>query len=177
MPPYSDKDGRPGPFLTGMRILFHKTSDERHGLEIVRQDGPSERADDLESKSLLIHDFLHLAVESEAGLTTGFWGNLADGKTLAEMNDSAMSSRAQPRDPSAELMLIEQIVGAMSSAVKGRTAAEMMEGFRNFSLSQGKPLPDWLTEDFIARVQERMRKLIGHWKATPYGGTMQVAWS
>lgn len=40
-----------------------------------------------ETRSYLVHDLLHYAVESEAGLSGGFWGNLARGKTLADMND------------------------------------------------------------------------------------------
>jgi len=26
-------------------------------------------------------------------------------------------------------------------------------------------------------VQERMRKLMGHWKAIPFGGSMELEWS
>ena len=156
-----------------MRILLTRTSDDRHDLEVVRDDGSRDGVKGLESKSVLMHDLLHLAVESEAHLTTGFWGNLAGGTTLAQLNDR---TGAAMMAETGELGLIEQIVGAMSGAVKGRSAAEMMESFRNFALAQGTPLPDWLTQEFISRVQERMRKLIGHWNATPYGGVMEVEW-
>ncbi len=115
-----------------MRIRFRKISNERHALEIVREDGRSESAE-FETKSVLIHDFLHYAVESAAGLTDGFWGALAAGK--------------------------------------------MMENFRNNASAQGETLPPWLTEALILDVQERMRKLIGHWNATEFGKTMEIEWS
>lgn len=72
-----------------MRTLLHKLSDDRHGLEIVRPDGSSERAE-CETRSYLQHDHLHYALEREAGLAGGFWGDLARGETLAAMNDRAL---------------------------------------------------------------------------------------
>jgi hypothetical protein len=156
-----------------MRILLHKVDDERHDLEIVREDGRRERANGLESKSLLVHDLLHFAVESEAGLDGGFWGLVGSGRTLVAMNDRTGATMAEAGE---DLLLIEQIVGALSNAVKGLTAARMMEGFRNFARARGAPLPAWLDEAFIVRVQERMRRLLGHWRATPRAGTMEIAW-
>ena len=105
-----------------MRIVFRKISDERHTLEIVRDDGRREEVE-CETRSLLVHDLLHLAVESEAKVTGGFWGNLAKGRTLADMNDrtgKAMAAEAP------EMAVIERLVGSLSGAVKGRTAAEMV---------------------------------------------------
>lgn len=151
-----------------MKILLHKISDERHALEVG-----GERVE-LETKSVLHHDFLHFAVESEAGLQDGFWGALAAGKTLTDMGDRTGEAM---KDYSASMPMIEKIVGAMSMAMKGRTAAQMIEGFRMYAEAQGESLPLWLTEDLIVRVQERMRKLIGHWNSTPFGGSMELDWS
>jgi len=36
--------------------------------------------------------------------------------------------------------------------------------------------PVWLTEPFVAAMQERLRGLLGAWTATPYGGTMTLDW-
>src|SRR4051812_28698988 len=112
----------PGRIAGRMRICFHKISDARHALEIVHEDGRRERVE-CATRSYLIHDFLHYAVESEAKLQGGFWGNLAAGKTLADMNDRtgvALKSAAP------EMAVIEQLVGALSGAVKGKTAREMV---------------------------------------------------
>jgi hypothetical protein len=155
-----------------VRILFRKTSDERHALEIVRPDGRREQ-EDCETRSFLVHDLLHYAVESEARLTGGFWGNLARGKTLADMNDRTGQAMA---GASAEMAVIERVVGSLSGAVKGRTANEMAAALATYATALGTKNPDWLTEAFILTVQERMKRLQGRWKATPYGGTMELDW-
>jgi len=155
-----------------MQIVFRKISDERHTLEIVREDGRREEVD-CETRSLLVHDLLHLAVESEAKVTVGFWGNLAKGRTLADMNDrtgKAMAAEAP------EMAVIERLVGSLSGAVKGRTAAEMVAALHKHASALGSTNPDWLTEELVTLVQERMRKLLGHWKATPFGGSMELHW-
>jgi hypothetical protein len=155
-----------------MRILFRKHTDERHTLEIV-QDGGRREGVECETRSYLLHDLLHYAVESEAGLGGGFWGNLERGKTLADMNDrtgQAMISAAP------EMAVIERIVGALSAAAKGMPAARMVALMGEYAQSLDTTLPAWLTERLVVAVQERIRRLIGEWKATPYGGTMELAW-
>jgi hypothetical protein len=147
-----------------VRILFRKISDERHVLEIVRGDGRREHVD-CETRSYLVHDLLHYAVESEASLQGGFWGNLEKGKTLADMNDR--TGRAMERE-APEMAVIERLVGSLSGAVKGRSAAEMVAALERYAAALGSTNPDWLTEAFVLAVQERMRQLMGHWRATPY---------
>jgi hypothetical protein len=155
-----------------MRVSFVKLDDERYALEIVRDDGRRERVV-CETRSTLLHDLLHLAVESEGGLTGGFWGSLARGTTLAEMND-----RTRPVGPeSAELAAIEQLVGALHGATKGLSPEELVAGMRRFAEALDASLPDWLTESFVARVTERLRRLRGRWNATPCGASMDVDWS
>lgn len=155
-----------------MRILFHKVSNERHRLEIVR-DGGVREAVECETRSYLQHDLLHYAVESEAGLVNGFWGNLHAGKTLAAMNDrTGRSLGAQ----GPELMQIEQVVGALSSVLKGRAPDELVAGLRDAAAGAGTPFPAWLTTGFVSNVQERMRQLTGRWKSTAFGSVMELPW-
>ena len=33
------------------------------------------------------------------------------------------------------------------------------------------------TLELVTEVHERMRRLVGQWKATPYGSTMELSWS
>jgi hypothetical protein len=155
-----------------VRILFHKISDERHVLEIVRPDGRRE-SEDCETRSLLVHDLLHYAVESEARLVGGFWGNLGRGKTLSDMNDRTGQAMA---GASAEMAVIERLVGSLSGAVKGRSAKEMVAALGMHAEALGTTNPPWLTEPFVLSVQERMRKLLGQWKATPFGSAMELDW-
>lgn len=158
-----------------MRILFTKIDDKRHALEIVRQDGSRDRVE-IETKSLWLHDLTHFAVESEAGVQDGFWGLLAAGKTLAEMNDRS----GQGIEGYAERMLtIEMLVGAISGALSGVPLESVTENVRGYFAHLGRSgaFPAWFTAEYMERVQDRMRKLVGHWNGTPFGDTMEIVWT
>ena len=155
-----------------MRILFHKLSDDRHVLEIMREDGRSERME-CETRSYLMHDFLHYAVESEAGTQSGVWGNLARGKTLADLNDRTGKAM---QDGGPEMAIIERIVGGLSGLVKGYSPESMTAALCGYADQLGAPMPDWFNQEFVRAVEERMRRLVGRWKATPYGAAMDLTW-
>jgi hypothetical protein len=153
-----------------MRIAFRKITDERHALEIASDGGPCEQVE-CETRSYLVHDLLHYAVEAEAGLRSGFWGSLARGRTLAEMNDRTGAMSGDP-----EMAAIEQIVGPLHPSTKGRSPREVAEGMRRFAESLGTTMPAWLDEAFVASVQERMRRLLGQWRDTRCGERLELAW-
>jgi hypothetical protein len=120
-----------------------------------------------------MHDLLHYAAEAEAGLENGFWGNLAKGKTLEEMNDRTGKALLAE---SPDIMVIERVVGVLSGLAKGRAPEELAEGFQSYAASIGSDVPAWLTVPFLSAVAERMRQLVGRWNATPYGETMELTW-
>ena len=155
-----------------MRIVFRKISDERHELTIVRADG---RRESLlcETRSVLMHDFIHYAVESAAGLETGFWGLLARGRTLAEMNDRAGLPSA---DEAADMATVERFVGALSGAAKQVPAAQLIAGIRRYAGAMNSDVPPWLTEAAVVDAQERLRHLVGAWRATPAGAALELDW-
>lgn len=155
-----------------MRIRFYKLSGERHRLEVVR-GGRSESVE-CETRSYLTHDLLHYAVESQAELLHGFWGTLARGATLEQLNERSGKGL---QGMASELAQIEPIVGALHGSAKGVRAAELVAGVARLLAARGQSLPRWLDERFVAAVQERMRQLRGHWKATPYGGVLELEWS
>ena len=157
-----------------MNIFLTKISDDRHRLDVKRENG-SRDGIELESKSTLVHDFLHFALESSIGTQEGFWGALAAGKTLADMNDR---SGASMREYAGTMADIEQLVGALTNVAKGTASAdEIIAAVRNMRAAAGKPVPDWFNAQTIEDVRERMRKLQGHWNATPFGGIMELTWN
>ncbi|MBX5483226.1 MAG: hypothetical protein IRZ16_15500 [Myxococcaceae bacterium] len=157
-----------------MRILLSRLSNTHHRLEIVRDDGSRESAD-LVSRSFLLHDLLHFAVESEAGLKEGFWGLLARGTPLAKLNDRENAMKAF--EPGVELGLAESVVGPMTALVQGKIdAAGLVRAFHEQFRVKADHVPDWLTEGFVMRVMERMRRLLGQWKATRFGDRMELGW-
>lgn len=155
-----------------MRILLTKISDRQHSLEIVRADASRDTIE-LVTREALFHDLLHYAVESCLPTAQGFWGTLASGKTFSDLNDRTGEATKENAET---LYRVEGIVGAMSG-VRELTVADAYKKLCWYGETQGKDLPDWCTERFVAEVSELMRRLIGEWKATPFGETMEITWT
>jgi len=155
-----------------VRIELRKISDTEHDLTVVRPGGPRETLR-CETRSTLVHDLLHYAAEREAGVATAFWGTLAAGRTLADMNDrtGVALGAAGP-----EVMAIERIVGPLTAAAKGAAPEALARRLAEYLAETGDPAPPWLTPAFVAAVQERMRQLLGAWRAVPYGQALSLEW-
>ena len=156
-----------------MRILLRKISDQQHELAIVHESGARESVV-CETRSYLKHDLLHYAVEAEAGIEGGFWGSLARGRTLAEMNDR--TGMMPGGGDVGDIATVEKFVGVLSGAAKGLSTADVMSVIERSVAATNNARPVWLTEPFVAAMQERLRGLLGAWTATPYGGTMTLDW-
>jgi hypothetical protein len=151
-----------------MLIRLTRLTNERHRLEFVRDDGTRE-AHELETRSALLHDLVHYAVETEAGLNASFYGRLASGKTY----DALMTE--PPADP--EAMQTEHVVVRIQGVAKNDTwsgvdpesfAESIAASFRSVDHEP----PAWLTGDLIVRVRERLRRVQGQWRATPFHRTL-----
>jgi len=153
-------------FATLLRVLvtFTKLSSERHRFGVVRADG-SREALELESRSYLLHDWAHLAVEAELPIEDGFYCQLARGTALAVLND-----HSRPFPSSGGLAVAEALVGPMQSLHAGRLAVPAYLALVN------ERHPGLVDGELVERVRERLRRLEGHWKATPYAGDMTLVW-
>jgi hypothetical protein len=154
-----------------MRIRLSKLSDRQHGLEIVRADGSGDSIE-LVTREALFHDFLHYSVESVLPTQAGFWGTLASGKSFADLNDRSGES---VKENAETLYLVEGVVGVMTGVVE-MPPDQAFERLCWFRESQNQELPAWCTRNFVGEVAERMRQLMGQWKATPYGESMEIQW-
>lgn len=146
-----------------MDVTFTRIDNHTHRLTITRTDGSHESVE-CETRSLLLHDLVHFAVEAEAGISGGFYGLLAQGVPLARLND-----RENP-PPGEMLMAVERVVGPMQSVINQRMPAHLMAA-AGAELA-GQPID----AAFVARVQARMRRLQGHWRGTPFGAQMRLIW-
>jgi hypothetical protein len=151
-------------------IRLTRLTNERHRLELVRDDGTRE-ARELETRSALLHDLVHYAVETEARLNASFYGRLASGETYEAL------MTAPPADP--EAMQTELVVVRIQDVAKRDTwsgaepeafAESIRAGFR----SLGHESPAWLTGDLIVRVRERLRRVQGQWRATPFHRALEL---
>lgn len=147
-----------------MLIVLTKLDDQRHRLEIRRDDGSAESVE-LETRSLLLHDLVHYAVEAEAGIEDGFWGLLARGVSMSALSDRTLT---QPLSPG--IVLAEKLVGPMQSVWNGRLEASRY-------LEHAAPTaPGIVDAAFVERVRARLRALWGHWRATPFRSPMELRW-
>lgn len=144
-----------------MQIRLQRLSNERHRL-LVRRAGLADVERELETRSVLLHDLVHFAVEREARLADGFWGTLAAGANFDELQHDAASH--------ASVLRAERLVAPMQSVWNGRLpAARYVEMLRD-------EMP-FVTEAFVARVLERIRRLWGHWQGTPFREAMELTWT
>lgn len=152
-------------------VRLKRLSPIHHEFAYVREDGSGE-AVSLETKTLLFHDLLHFAVETEAGLGDSFYGKLTAGRSLAELKAGAMEMQA------GEAAVTERAIGALTGAISsGSPADQATTAYRRLEEAMGGPPPAWFDAPFVERVRERMRRLTGEWKATPFGETMTLTFS
>ena len=78
-----------------MLVRFTRLTNERHRFEIVRDDNVSE-ARELETRSTLLHDLSHYAVEVEAGLTSSALYGLASETTSIPFTQAPCSRNCMP---------------------------------------------------------------------------------
>lgn len=156
----------PFPMLT---ISITRISPTHHRFSYVRDDGTGESAD-LETKSFLMHDFIHFCVEDEGKLSDGFYGLLESGRTYTSLTPEAGANVT-----SSIAMEIEQIVGVMTGVVKGvATPEDAYAGVQNLFDAYGKPIPDWFTLDLIARAKARYQKVTGEFNSLKFGETLTL---
>ena len=102
-----------------MLIRLTRLTNERHRFEIVRDDGTRE-SHELETRSTMLHDLAHYAVETEAGLGDSFYGRLAQGVAYEDL------TVVPPTTP--EVMQTEVVVALIQNTFKDgrspRTDAE-----------------------------------------------------
>ena len=153
-----------------MQIRLTRLSNDRHRLELIRDDDTIE-ARELETRSALLHDLVHYAVETEAGLKASFYGRLARGETYDAL------TAALP--PDAEAMQTEAVVARLQGIAKNDTWSDVdperfVESVTAAFRALGGVPPTWLTGDLILRVRERLRRVQGQWRATPFHQTLAL---
>ena len=150
-----------------LTVRLTRISPTHHTLAYTLADGTG-ATPPLETKSLLFHDLLHYAVETEAGLTESFYGSLAKGADYATLAGADMNWAG-------EAGATERIVGSLTGFMKTERPPQMfLDGLRNWSEAAGGGVPAWVTVEFVVRVKERMRRLQGEWKALPFGQGMAL---
>lgn len=151
-----------------MLLRFTRIDERRHALEVVRA-GRTQRVV-LETRSTLHHDLTHLAVEELAPVDRGFFVELARGTTLDEL-----AGRADGYEGPA--LQVERCVAVLQGLASTDEAPAALHARIVASLAvQDEAPPPWFTADFVAAVRARLRGLLGRWRATPFGESLEVTW-
>ena len=95
----------------GLTLRFTRLSPTHHRFEYRRADGTGE-AIEMESRSLLLHDLLHYAVEREARSEGLFLRHPRQGRRLRELSVAGGAALG------GEIVITEQVVGALTGAMQ-----------------------------------------------------------
>lgn len=141
-----------------MEVRFTKVSDREHRVAVRRGDGSSDEVV-LDSRSYLRHDLGHWAVEVVLGLRSGVWGSVAIGGSLGGegLDGEDMAIAEALAGPVQTLMRTEAGVADFEALLQRHPEVQRAKGA-------------------AARLHEEVRRLRGHWRATPYGGDMVLHW-
>lgn len=155
--------------MPALILRFTPVSPASHRFDYLRPDGTGETIE-MDTRSLLFHDLLHFAVESEAGLRGSFYGLLAKVGGYEELRVAGGMALG------GEIAITERVVGALTGALSGEylDAEAFVERVTEFLDVYEERAPRWFTPAFVLAVKERMRRLDGEWKATPFGRTMEL---
>jgi hypothetical protein len=155
-----------------LTLRLTKLSNTHHRFAYERSDG-SGQSIELATRNFLLHDLIHYAVETEGRFKNSFYGLLDRGETYESLGDADITDDAHPGAP--EILMTERVVGAFTSLAKGETTPEqVITGVKNLLDAHEEPMPSWLTIEFAEGVAERLRRLQGEWKATPFGATLEL---
>lgn len=152
-----------------MNISFTAISPTHHRFEYERSDGTGESVE-LETKSVLLHDFVHLSLEESAHLKHGFFGLLQQGYSLSEV---AQLDKDNPITQ--ETLDVERIVGPLSGFLESNNEpAECMHVIQTIFDSYNEPVPDWFSIEVIKKCQAYYRDIKGKWNALAFGESLVV---
>jgi len=150
-----------------LTIRLTRISPTHHRFEYIRADGTGE-ALDLVTREFLTHDLVHFAVETEAGLRGSFYGLLdrIGGYAELSLDGAALGGEAQ---------ITEMIVGPLQNALGPEmAAADVADRVDRYFKDMDLRPPRWFDAGFVETIRERMRRLMGQWKATPFGEAMEL---
>ena len=152
-----------------LTLAFTRVSPTHHRFEYRREDGTG-KALEMETCSLLFHDLLHFAVESEARLKGSFYGilgRIGGYEELIVAGGAALGG---------EIAITERVVGALTGAWRDGTFGDeafVAEVSDTLDLYEERA-PRWFTPAFIVATRERMRQLMARWNASELGETMEL---
>lgn len=117
----------------------------------------------LDTKTYLLHDICHFVVERSLNYAAGFWGMLAKGAAISELN-----GKTNPQ--TAALRFIEQIVGPVQSVYSGHISEHLFEQFVAH-------LDFIVPANFLRDCLSDLNSIMTAWEALPLGRQLTLDWT
>ena len=165
-----------------MRIAIKKgkTLDD---IFVTRDDGTTEHST-FPKKGIVPHDAVHFFVEKALGLTNAFWGMVANGTPIEDIQEiakaagHASASRATKPEPHIiELLQAERIVECFEADMWSDPADNetFIAVINSACASSHVPAPT-VSSQQIEAVRSELQALLATWKETEIGGTITLEW-
>lgn len=137
----------------------------RHRIICIRADGSFTQSET--GPSLPHHDLAHYVAERALGLTSGFFGQIEAGRSIAELSDPQVI-RTLPREAWQAEVLARTLQGSNSGAVKPDQVQDLL------AAEEGKEL--CISPDQAERMELTFRDLLREWQEVPEGGSLELIW-
>ena len=149
-----------------MRIAIHKGGG-RHRLVCTRDDGTTTQAET--GPGLPAHDLAHYVAERALGLRQGFFGNVAGGRTIAELGDPAVIPTLPP-----EAWTAETLARALGATATGACRVDQLPALVRAELGEAA-LPQ-LTDALAQTLVDDFATRLAQWRALADGDTLTLDW-
>jgi hypothetical protein len=144
-----------------MKIGIKRASAYQCEYTVTRDDGSVEVIS-LDTKTYLIHDVCHFAVEKHLAYANGFWGMLSQGFSFGELfGKDNMQAK--------ELRLIEEVVGPVQSVYWGHIRKE---DFQQFIEHTGFDVPEGVLDACLGEIEGILRM----WEPLSVGESLALEW-
>ena len=166
-----------------MEIVFTKGA-RTDAIAMTRADGTCADTT-FPHKGPVPHDAVHLFVERELGLESGFWGLVAQGRhpdglaAMARDGGHASAKRLCVPDAAiAQLIQAERVVECFEADMwSGQTgAATDLADLAATACAASAVAAPQLTEAAIARIRAELGAFAREWTAAPLGHVARVKW-
>ena len=149
-----------------LTVAFVRRRGRRDRVYVTREDGTSSSWDFPSYGDALPHDLCHLVVESELGLTDGFWGLIDQGVDVGLVNNQA----ALMRD---NRPLAEHAGFDLSGLLEAEAAVAVLAGPVN-GVGDVNERPVGAEPEAINTIRDRLRQLSEQWRRLDDGTAMTL---
>ena len=165
-----------------MRIHFTKRFD--NDLISIHRDDGTHVSITFPKKGQIPHDAIHLIVEQQLGLRTGFWGRVASGSDpkevglIAKAGGHISAKRARSPDASiVELVQAERLVECFEADMSGNPAdVATFLGVLKAACTQSRIPISAITEAQLGTIHSQLGCLKSQWQRLSTGESIRLDW-